>query len=58
MLSRLTQKQPDVFSRAVCHLAALCAAAGVTVLPLSIDVLQIDISTILRFLQKDVPSLQ
>ena len=44
VLSRLTQKQPDVFSLGcVCHLAALCAAAGLKVLPLSIDDLLIDI---------------
>ena len=44
VLSRLTQKQPDVLSLgSVCHLAALCAAAGLNVLPLSIDDLLIDI---------------
>ena len=44
VLSRLIQKQPDVFSLGcVCHLAALCAAAGLKALPLSIDDLLIDI---------------
>ena len=44
VLSRLTQKQPNVFSLGcVCHLAALCAVAGLKVLPLSSDDLLIDI---------------
>ena len=44
VLSRLIQKQPDVFSLGcVCHLAALCAEAGLKALPLSIDDLLIDI---------------
>ena len=44
VLSRLLQKQPKAFSMAcVCHLAALGAAAGLKVLPISIDQLLIDI---------------
>ena len=44
VLSRVIQKQGDVFSLGcVCHLAALCAAVALKVLPLSIDQLLIDI---------------
>ena len=44
VLSRLIHKQPKLFSMAcVCHLAALGAAAGLKVLPLSLDQLLIDI---------------
>ena len=44
VLSRVLQCQPKVFSLAcVCHLAALAAAAGLKVLPFSIDQLLIDI---------------
>ena len=43
MLSRVTQQQNDAFSMGcVCHLA-LCAAAGMKKLPVSIDELLIDI---------------
>ena len=44
VLSRAIMQQPDVFSMGcVCHLAALCAAAGLKQLPVSIDNLLIDI---------------
>ena len=44
VLSRVIIQQPDVFSMVcVCHLAALCAAAGLKKLPLSIDDLLIDV---------------
>ena len=44
VLSRVIQKQSDVFSMGcVCHLAALCAAAALKKLPVSIDNLLIDI---------------
>ena len=44
VLSRVLQQQPDVFSMAcVCHLAALSAAAGLKVMPFSVDQLQVDI---------------
>ena len=44
VLSRVLLKQPRVFSMGcVCHLAALCAAAGLKKLPISIDDLLIDI---------------
>ena len=44
VLSRVIQQQGDVFSMGcVCHLAALCAAAGLKQLPLSIDDLLVDI---------------
>ena len=44
VLSRVIIQQPDVFSMGcVCHLAALCAAAGLKKLPLSIDDLLIDV---------------
>ena len=44
VLSRVLQRQPKVFSLAcVCHLAALAAAAGLKVLPFSIDQLLMDI---------------
>ena len=43
VLSRVIIQQPDVFFMGcVCHLAALCAAAGLKKLPLSIDDLLID----------------
>ena len=38
VLSRVIQQQPSVFSMGcVCHLSALCAAAGLKKLPLSVD---------------------
>ena len=44
VLSRVISKQPNVFSMGcVCHLAALCAAAALKRLPVSIDNLLIDI---------------
>ena len=44
VLSRVINQQPDVFSMGcVCHLAALCAAASLKKLPLSIDDLLIDV---------------
>ena len=44
VLSRVLIKQPRVFSMGcVCHLAALCAAAGLKMLPISIDDLLIDV---------------
>lgn len=44
VLSRILQKRPKVFSLGfVCHLAALCATAGLKKLPVSIDTLLIDI---------------
>lgn len=44
VLSRVRSKQPKVFSLGcVCHLAALCAAAALKKLPVSIDELLIDI---------------
>ena len=44
LLSRIRDRQPDVFSLGcVCHLAALCAAAALKKLPVSIDGLLIDI---------------
>ena len=44
VLSRVIIQQPDVFSMGcICHLAALCAAAGLKKLPLSIDDLLIDV---------------
>ena len=44
VLSRVLNVQPDVFSLGcTCHLAALCAAAGLKALPASIDNLLIDI---------------
>ena len=44
VLSRVISKQPNVFSMGcVCHLAALCAAAALKKLPVSIDNLLIDI---------------
>ena len=44
VLSRIRDRQPDVFSLGcVCHLAALCAAAALKKLPVSIDGLLIDI---------------
>ena len=44
VLSRVISKQPNVFSMGcVCHLAALCAAAALKKLPISIDNLLIDI---------------
>ena len=44
VLSRVCEQQPDVFSLGcLCHLAALCATAGLKTLPLSIDNLLIDI---------------
>ena len=44
VLSRVLLKQPRVFSMGcVCHLVALCAAAGLKKLPISIDDLLIDI---------------
>ena len=44
VLSRVIIQQPNVFSMGcVCHLAALCAAAGLKKLPLSIDDLLIDV---------------
>ena len=44
VLSRVIQKQSDVFSLGcVCHLAALCAAAALKKLPVSIDNLLIDV---------------
>ena len=43
-LSRVIQQQPNVFSLGcICHLAALCAAAGLKNLPLSLHDLLIDI---------------
>ena len=48
VLSRVIQQQPDVFSLGcICHLAALCAAAALKKLPLSIDDLLIDFSKVL-----------
>ena len=44
VLKRIRARQPDVFSfGCVCHLAALCAAAALKKLPVSIDGLLIDI---------------
>ena len=44
VLSRVIQQQHDVFSMGcVCHLAALCAAAGLKKLPVSVDDLLIDV---------------
>ena len=44
VLSRVREQQPDVFSLGcMCHLAALCAAAALKKLPISIDGLLIDI---------------
>ena len=44
VLSRIKQKNPDVFSLGcTCHLAAICATAGLKKLPVSIDNLLIDI---------------
>ena len=44
VLSRVLNEQPDVFSLGcICYLAALCAAAGLKALPVSIDNLLIDI---------------
>ena len=44
VLSRILDKQSKVFSLGcVCHLAALCATAGLKQLPVSIDILIIDI---------------
>ena len=44
VLSRILDKQSKVFSLGcVCHLAALCATAGLKQLPVSIDILLIDI---------------
>ena len=43
VLSRVLNEQPQVFSLGcICHLAALCAAAGLKALPVSIDNLLID----------------
>ena len=56
---RLTQKQPDIFSLGcVCHLAALCAATGLKVVPLSIDDLLIDIFYHLKHSSKRCAELQ
>ena len=44
VLSRVIQQQPDVFSLGcICHLSALCTAAGLKKLSLSLDDLLIDI---------------
>lgn len=44
VLSRLLQKQPKLFSLGcLCHLGALCAAAALKMLPVSLDDLLIDI---------------
>jgi len=44
VLSRVMQQQSDVFSMGcMCHLAALCAAAALKKLPVSIDDLLIDV---------------
>ena len=44
VLSRIKLKQPNVFSLGcLCHLAALCAAAGLKNLPISVDDLLIEI---------------
>ena len=44
VLSRVCEQQPNVFSLGcICHLAALCAAAALKKLPLSIDGLLIDV---------------
>ena len=44
LLSRIKQKQPKIFSLGcTCHLAALCATAGLQKLPVSVDNLLIDI---------------
>ena len=44
VLSRIRSKQPNIFSLGcLCHLAALCAAAALKKLPVSIDELLIDI---------------
>eukprot|EP00117_Sycon_ciliatum_P019217 scpid92565/ scgid17493/ Zinc finger protein 862 len=44
VVSRILEKQPKVYSLAyVCHLAVLGAAAGLEVLPISIDMLLVDI---------------
>ena len=44
VLSRVCEQQPKVFSLGcICHLAALCAAAALKKLPLSIDGLLIDV---------------
>lgn len=44
VLSRVKERQPDVFSLGcMCHLVALCAAAALKKLPISIDGLLIDI---------------
>ena len=53
MLSRVIQQQPSVFSMGcVCHLSALCAAAGLKKLPLSVDDLLIDIFYHFKHLSK------
>ena len=45
VLSRIKQKQPSIFSLGcMCHLAALCAVAGLKKLPVSVDDLLIDIA--------------
>ena len=44
VLSRVRSKQPNIFILScLCHLAALCAAAALKKLPVSIDELLIDI---------------
>ena len=58
VLSRLLSKQLKLFSLGcLCHLGALCAAAGLKKLPVSLDELLIDISISLSILQRDGMSL-
>ena len=53
VLSRIKQKQPNVFSLGcMCHLAALCAAAALKKLPVSVDNLLVDIFYHFKFSAK------
>ena len=44
VLSRVREKQPDIFTiGCICHLASLCAGAGISALSTPVDDLLVDI---------------
>ena len=44
VLSRVREKQPDIFTVGwICHLASLCAGAGISALSTPVDYLLVDI---------------
>ena len=44
VLSRVREKQPDIFTMGcICHLASLCAGAGISALSTPVDDLLVDI---------------